>query len=225
VLAADAGSAPWRALLTADRDLTLDGLELRRGSGGAAGRLVCVEGADLRAVGCLLAAPEGVAVVHRHGGELSLRDCHVEAGGVAVSVEVGERPACAVALERTEIDVHRIDGVGVSVWAREARRPTAVGLSLQGGAVAAGRAVALAAAPGEVRVTAEGVAFTARDGVLSCAGRADWRPATRWQGRGNRYRVGGWLRVDGAAAPVRGLDGWRAFWGDAEAGSVEEAAP
>jgi serine/threonine-protein kinase len=225
-LAAPAGASPWQALLSSDRDLTLDGLELRRTSGGPAGRLVCVERAALRLTDCRLTCPDGVAVVHRHGGALMLHSCRVEAGAAALSVEVGDQPECEIHLEGTEIEVRDPSGVGLSVWAAEARRRTTAAVHLEGATITAGRAVSLTAPPGAVRVTAVGNTFTFRDAVLGYAGSAGstpWR-ATTWDGRDNRYRGGGaWLAVDGRPGPVRGLDAWSALWGG-EAGSSESAA-
>jgi hypothetical protein len=221
-----AGGSPWEALLSADRDLTLEGLELRRTGGGPAGRLVCVERAALRLTDCRLACPDGLAVVCRHGGELTLRSCRVEAGAVALSVEVGERPDCAVRLENTEIEARATRGVGLSVWAAEARTPTTTAVCLENATLTAGRPLALTAPPGPVRFTALGSTFAFRDAVLGYAGRAEsppWR-STTWDGRDNRY-VGdaAWLAVDGAPAPVRGLAAWRALWGGDEPGSGESA--
>ena len=87
-----AAADPWQALLTTDRDLTLEGLELRLQpavGGGSTGRLICCERAALRLTDCRLSAPTGAGIVQRNGGELTLQACRIETGGTAVSVEVG----------------------------------------------------------------------------------------------------------------------------------------
>jgi serine/threonine protein kinase len=212
---------PWQALLAADRDLTLDGLELHRAGGDAAGRLVVVEGAMLRATDCRFVAA-GVAIVHRQGGRLELRCCRVEGGPVAVSVEVGEQPTCEVQLMDSVVAAKSPGGVGLSVWARDARRATDVTLRVEGGGVSATRAVALTTTPGRVRIIAEGATLAFRESVLSFSGApAAWRRTTSWQGRDNHFRgAGAWIRVEDEPLVVGDIASWRTFWGDAEPGSV-----
>ena len=221
---------PWQALLTTDRDLTLVGLDRRSppgAGGGAAGRLICCERAALRLTDCRLSAPGGAGVVYRNGTELTLEACRVETGGTAVSAEVGEQTTCKVRIANTTLEVRDPSAAGLALWAPGVRRPTAVEVELTGDTITAARATALTALPAGVRFTARGNDFFFRDVLLSCAGYADrdgWRRTTTWEGRDNRFHgSGAWLNIDGAAADVRSLAGWRALWGD-ETGSREEPA-
>ncbi len=222
---------PWQALLTTDRDLTLEGLDLRAPPGaghGAVGRLICCERAALLLTDCRLSAPGGAGVVYRNGGELTLRDCRVESGGTAVSVEVGEQKICKVRIIHTTLEVRDPSGAALALWAPEVRKPAAVDVELTGDAITAARATALTALPAGVRITANGDDFSFRDALLSCAGyagRDGWRRATTWDGRDNRYHSSGvWLNIDGAAADLRDLAAWRELWPGGEVGSQEQAA-
>ncbi len=217
---------PWQALLTTDGDLTLEGLDLRSPPG-MGGRLICCERAALRLTDCRLSAAGGAGVVYRNGGELTLRDCRIETGGTAVSVEVGDMTTCKVRITHTTLEVRDPSGAALALWAPEVRKPTAVEVELTGDAIAAARATALTALPA-VRITARDDDFTFRRALLSCAGYAGsdgWRRTTTWDGRENRYHGSGvWLSIDGAAADVRNLTAWRELWRGGEAGSQEQAA-
>ena len=219
---------PWQALLTTDRDLILDGLDLRLQPGvgaGSTGRLICCERAALRLTDCRLSAPTGAGIVHRNGGELTLQACRIETGGTALSVEVGAQTTCKVRIVKTTLAV---------------RDPSAAALALCGAAGESahgrrggtdGRHVDGGAGDGLDGPAGRRALHGARQRVLlprcafSCAGYADrdgWRRMTTWDGRDNRYHGSGvWLNIDGAAAEVRSLAGWRDLWGG-EAGSREE---
>ena len=97
-----------------------------------------------------------------------------------------------------------------------------VEVELTNDTIRAGRATALTAIPGSVRIRARRNHFTFRDSLLSCAGYADQQALTRttsWEGRDNRYHGSGtWLQLDGRATHIRGLAAWRGLWG-AEPGS------
>ena len=219
-------SDPWQALLTTDRDLTLQGLDLRtlpdRYGRSAGGRLIYCERANLRLIDCRLTAPDGAGVVQRNGGELSLTNCRVKTGGTALSVEVGGNKICQVRINNTLLDAHAPTAAGLALWAREIHQAATVEVELTNDTIRASRATALTAIPGIVRFKASGNHFFFRDGLLSCAGYADqeaWRRATTWEGRDNRYHGSGpWLQLDGRATAISGLAAWRALWG-AEAGS------
>ena len=228
VLQAAAPAAdPWEALLTTDRDLTLEGLDLHSPPG-SGGRLICCERAALRLTDCRLTAPGGAGVVYRNGGELSLRGCRVETFGAAISVEVGAQKTCKVRIADTLLDVRERGGAAVALWAPAVHVPTAVDLELTGDTVRAGRATALTGLPAGLRVAARGNDFYYGDSLLSCAGfcgRNAWKSGAIWEGRDNRYHgPGAWLTIDGAPAEVRNLDDWRGLWGGAEPGSREETA-
>ncbi len=112
-----AAADPWQALLTTDRDLTLEGLELRSLPGGAAGRLICSERGALRLTDCRLSAPAGAGIVVRNGSELTLQACRVETGGTAVSVEVGDQTTCKVRIVNTTLDGRDPSAAGLALWA------------------------------------------------------------------------------------------------------------
>jgi hypothetical protein len=147
-----------------------------------------------------------------------MKACRLEAGAVALSVEVGQGPPCRVHLEGNTCTVREAAGVVLSLWAAEVRRPTPVEVRLDGNTCAAGRIVALRALPASVRVTAGGNHFAFRAGVLSVDGYPapdGWRRTTAWQDRDNRYDgPGPWLRVEGRPASVHDLAGWRRLWGE-----------
>ena len=180
----------------------------------------------MRLTDCRLTAPGGAGVVHRNGGELSLRGCRVETDGAAVSVEIGDRKTCKVRIADTLLEVREPGGAAVALWAPAVRIPTAVDLELTGDTIRAGRATALTGLPAGLHITARGNDFYYRESLLSCAGYADrraWKRDATWEGRDNRYHgPGAWLTIDGATAGVRGLGDWRGLWGGAEPGSREE---
>jgi serine/threonine protein kinase len=224
-------SDPWQTLLTTDRDLTLQGLDLRslpnRSGRGTGGRLICCERANLFLADCRLSAPDGAGVVHRNGGELSLTGCRVETDGTAVSVEVGVQQTCRVRIVDTLLDARAPSSAGLALWAPAIGQPTTVEVELTNDTFRANRAIALTALPASLHVTARGNDFFFRDALLACAGYADrqaWRRTTTWEGRDNRYHGSGmWLTLDGRATEVNGLAAWRALWRDAESGSHTDA--
>jgi serine/threonine protein kinase len=213
---------PWQTLLTTDRDLTLQGLNLRSGRGGA-GRLIYCEHGDLHLTDCRLAAPEGAGVVHRNGGRLSLNGCRVDTGGTALSVEVGGNKTCQVRIVNSLLEAHAPTAAGLALWTREIQQAVTVDVELTNDTVRASRAVALTAIPGDVHVKASGDQFFFGEGVLCCAGYADrqaWKHTMTWEARDNRYHgAGSWLSFDGRATGVSGLAAWSALWGAAEPGS------
>ena len=180
-----AAADPWQAMLETDRDLTLEGLDLRAPAG-AGGRLICGERAALRLSDCRLYAPTGAGVVHRNGGELTLQSCRVETGGTAVSVEAGEQPTCRVRLVGTTLEASDPSAAALACGRREVRQLTAVDVELTGDTITAARTTALTALPVSMRITARDSEFFFRDALLSCAGYADregWQATTTWDGR------------------------------------------
>jgi eukaryotic-like serine/threonine-protein kinase len=217
---------PWSALLTTDRPLILIGLTLRGDEEGKAGHLVYAERADLGLMDCSLEAPRGnAAVVCRNGTEVLLRQCRMEAGSAAVSVEVGAAERCRVSLERCTIRTTRRAGAALSVWAPERRRATSVELSLERNAISADRVAAFTALPAPVAVAARDNDFSFREaliGFAGCKARDDWQRFIAWQGQNNRYQAAGpWIDVEGEPNPLRGLIAWRALWPGEESGSRE----
>jgi serine/threonine-protein kinase len=209
---------PWQALLATDRDLAVEGLDL----GGPAGArlegfVLCCDHASLHLTDCrVLGASTAAAVVVRNGAEVSLRDCRVEAGPLALSVEVGQKERCRVRLEDSTLTAEPTAGVALSLWASEVRRATPVELSLERGTLSAGRTLALQSLPGRLTVRATGTDFSFREALLSYAGVRSpdgWRRSTTWEGRDNRYHPAGpWMLVEGRPFAVRDASAWEELW-------------
>lgn len=214
--------AAWQALLSSDRPLALEGIDLRDDApGGGPAHLVCATGASLRLVGCRVTAPRRSApVVARGASRVELRDCRLMAGGLALCAEAGA--ACEVVLAGNAIEVGDAGAAAVSVWAGGQRTGPAR-VELEANEVRGARVLSLGDFTAGVTVTAGNNRFDFGEALLcvnGCGGPGGWRRAVAWRGEGNRYRgPGDWLRVDGRAAGARGLPGWQETWG-AEPGSA-----
>jgi hypothetical protein len=191
--------APWQALLHSDRDLSLEGLELRHSPGlaHAEGSLICCEGAALRLRDCRLKG-EGrhPTIVCRQGTEVSVNQCAIETVAGAIAVEVGQAAPCRVQLFGSRI---RAAGAALALWAPETSLPMRTELRLEGNTIAADRVVSVRALPGPLCVEASGNQLTFRDLFHFHAerGRGDWRRLTTWSGRDNRFDGGLQVRVEG----------------------------
>ena len=83
ILEWDGPPVAWQALLTTDRTLDLEGIELRRTSGSEPAQLLCATGAAVRMTNCRVTAPhQSAPIVARGVGRLELHDCHITAGGL-----------------------------------------------------------------------------------------------------------------------------------------------
>jgi hypothetical protein len=199
----------WEALLTGDRDLRLDGLDLCAPPEGEGRPLVCVEGGVLRLRDCRLRSPHRAPlVVLRRGAAAYLRDCRLDAEAVAVSAEVGGRP-CRLELKKCSLRVGADSGVALSLWSGEEEEAVGVEVELADNACSCGRVLALRAVPGPVRVRAAGNELNFREALISYDGYRDpaaARRGTSWQEGGNRHRPSGpWVRVNGRAVPGANL--------------------
>ena len=88
VLIFAAPPAAWQSLLTSDRPLALEGIELRLAPGVGPAHLLYASGASLRLAGCrVTAAGHSAPVVARGVGRVEVRDCHLLAGGLALCAE------------------------------------------------------------------------------------------------------------------------------------------
>jgi hypothetical protein len=217
------GDQPWQALLTTDRSLTIEGLELRRGAmritdvGSAAGPLICCQRADLRLKDCVLTGPgKSPLLVCRNSRELVLQGCRIEAGAIAVSVEVGQEASCRLELTSNVLLAQEESAVALSLWAPEVRQATPVELTMTRNTFTAGRVIALRALPAPLTVTAHDNTFTFHDGLLGCDAYPtpdSWRALTTWRGQDNRYHgAGAWLQLDGQATSVRDIPTWTRLW-------------
>jgi hypothetical protein len=225
----------WQPLLTTNRPLVLEGVELayevadETMAPNRAAYLIYSEQAPLRLTRCRLLAPRGCAlIVCRQARQLIVRDCALVAESVALSVEA-DAPPPEIQLIGNTIDIREADGAALSLWGTSSGPTGPARLHLENNTIRAGRVVALTALPRGVDMDARDNRFTFRQALLSVAGVGDtatWRQHTHWQGRNNRYESSAdWLAVEGQPGGVRGLAAWRAFWPAVEPGSVEAAAP
>jgi hypothetical protein len=200
--------AEWKALLTSDRPLALEGIELRRGPGGAPAHLLYATGGSLRLTGCRVTAEgHSAPVVARGVGRIEFRDCQFLAGGLALCAEVGPGAGCELALAGNRIEVSEKGAAAVSVWARE-RSVAPVSIDLTGNEVRAARVLSLSELSAGVTVTARDNRFDFREALLcvnGLGGPDGWRDAVKWQAQNNEYNgAADWLCVDGR--PVGGRD-------------------
>jgi hypothetical protein len=201
----DQGARTWEALLSTDRALVLEGLELHAPETVEPWPLVCVEGATLHMKDCSLSSAGrsgGPLVVLRCGAEVGLRGCQFDAPEQALSVQVGQRP-CRVALERCIVRARAPEGTALSLWASEEHDPATLEVNLERCELSAGRAIACRSLRAPARFTARDNEFTFRSALFSFDGYANKegpRSTTR-AGHDNRYRaLGPWLRLDGEPA-------------------------
>jgi serine/threonine-protein kinase len=210
VLTFAAPPTAWQALLTSDRPLALEGVELRRGPGGGPGHLLYVTGASLRLTGCRVTAEgHSAPVVARGGGRVEIRDCQFRVGGLALCAEVAPGSGCEVALCGNRVEVGEKGAAAVSVWARE-RSVAPVRIDLEGNEVRAARVLSLSELGEGVTITARDNRFDFDEALLCVNGFGDaWRRAVRWHGDGNPCRGrGGWLCVDGRRVATDELPDW-----------------
>jgi serine/threonine-protein kinase len=218
-------AAAWQALVSSDRPLALEGLDLHEAPGNEPAHLVRVAGGSLRLTGCRLTATRRSApVVARGAGRVELRDCQVRAGGLALCAEVVPGVPCEVVLSGNRIEVRDAGAAALSVWAG-GRHAEPTHIVMEANEVRAPRVLSLGQLSARVAVTARHNRFDFREALLCANGFAEpdgWRRAVTWHGQGNHYRgPGDWLCADGRPAGVRGLPAWQDIWG-AEPESAEE---
>jgi serine/threonine-protein kinase len=188
---------PWQAMIDTDRPLKVEGLDLelaensRTRQQSPTGSIIRCERAPLHLMDCRLkCAAGGVAIVARNVGEVVVRGCHIDAGSVGLSVEVGQGESCRVRMTDNRCMVRAETGATLSVWAPEVRQPTRVELHLIKNTLQAGRIAALRSLPASVRIVAHGNRFTYGQALMSFTGYADqgaWRAGTIWDGDDNVY--------------------------------------
>jgi serine/threonine protein kinase len=201
---------PWHALLTADRPLRLERLELTSTTGTP---LVSCERAALHLKDCrFLAGGQAVALVARGVPEVTIRGCRIEAGSVGLSVEVAQGRPCRVNVTDTHLTVRDESGVALSLWAPETCQPAPVELQLTGDTVEAGRVLATRYVLAPLTIQAERNRFHFRQALLSfngCEHRPDWRQTTVWNGQANDCRgPSSWVLVDGQPVAPELLPSW-----------------
>ncbi len=199
-----AADDPWQALFHTDRTLTLEGLEI---SSSTPSTLIRCEGASLYLRDCRLTGPaDGAAIIARNPAELHLERCRIDAGLMAVSLEVGRDPSCRLRVIESQISTRHPSGTALSLWAPEIRQPTTIDMELNGNTIQASQAVALRALPARLSIDARRNRFTYRSALLGFSGDADpdaWRRNTVWQGGENTYDgPAAWLTVEGRPVPL-----------------------
>src|SRR5262249_7019497 len=153
-----------QVLLTSDRTLAVEGLELHGDA--EAGPLVRCEGGALRLDGCLVTgARQDALVVCRGTRQLELHDCRVISRASAVCVEAGAR-GVEVRVTGTTLAV-KDHGAALEVRAAGSGRPGSVRLTLEGNTVRASRVASFHGLTGGVRVTAAANALSFREALLS----------------------------------------------------------
>ncbi len=219
-------------LISSDRMLTLEGLELRRDGFGIAPAptgpafLVTCDHAPLRLHACTLLVPNGSgAIVCRDPGNIELYHCTLVAYALAVFIEVGEEASCILDLTDNTIDITDPEGAALCfTGSQETCRSGPVRMRLEGNLVRTGRLVGFQRVSQPIDIQAHDNRFTFREALLSYREMLDphgWRKATTWRGRGNRYVGDDWIHVEGVPVGIRGLQEWQALWGSAEPGSSQ----
>jgi serine/threonine-protein kinase len=224
--------SPQQALITCDRALTIEGLDLvypaeaSSLSASPAGHLLWCEQSSICLRNCQVhASGRSAPIVCRRCSSVSLSNCQILAAASALWIEAGDDPENELTLSYCTIAVEMPDRAAVALWASEASRPGNWHLRLDRNRFHAGRVVALTSLPSLVEVTARNNEFTFRDALVAYAGATarDWHKSTVWHGQDNVFRsAGDWLSLDEHPAEVRGLDAWRRCWDDEEFGSSEE---
>jgi serine/threonine-protein kinase len=209
--------AAWQALISSDRALVLEGIELHETRGTEPAHLVRSTGAALRLVRCRLVAPGRTApVVARGAGQVELHECQVVAGGLALCAEAVPGVPFALRLSGNRIEVRDPGAAAVSVWANGPAEPAR--LELESNDIRAARVLSLGELGAGVAVSASDNSLRFHDALLCLNGFGEaegWRRAVTWHGRGNQYHGrGDWLCVDGKPAGASGLSAWQATWGN-----------
>jgi len=223
----------WQPMLTSDRSLALEGLELRRdGFGvsavpqGSAPVLVC-ERAPLRLLGCRIIVPRGSgAIVCRAPRTVEMTNCMLVAYALALFVEPDQASSCSIRLSGSSIDIANPEGAALCICAPPDKGHEGnVRLVLEGNVVRSGRLAGFQGLARGIDFEADGNEFTFHEALLSFRQipvRTRWQHIAAWRGRGNRYYgTADWVEVDGVPAGIHGLQNWQALWGSPEPDSLE----
>lgn len=211
VLVFAARPAAWQSLLTSDRPLALEGVELRLAPEVGPAHLLYTTGASLRLAACrVTAASHSAPIVTRGVGRVELRDCHLLVGALALCAEVRPGTECQVVMSGNEIEVRDSGAAAVSVWAGE-HNVGPVRIDMEANEVRGARILSLGDLRGGVTVTLRDNRFDFGEALLCVngfGGPDDWRRAVKWRGQGNQCRTaGGWLCVGGRPLSGRELSG------------------
>jgi hypothetical protein len=243
----------WQPLLTSDRALTLEGLDLCEQPGTTdpdkpkTTHLVYCEHAGLHLKSCRLLAPHSCAlVVCRRPPRLEIEDCRIVAHTAALCIEAGSNSGSEINLRGNRLAIQGTCGTALSLWETKTSLPSVVRLHIEDSRVQADRIITLTATTSEIEMNARGNQFEFNNALLACTGftkKGDalfapppshsrsqtWGekrcPFFRWHGENNRYHAtGNWFSVDGKSAGIQNLRAWSELWQSTEAGSSEGSA-
>jgi hypothetical protein len=224
-LAGNRSYPAWEPLLSTDRALTIDGLELlgKRDAPDTL-HLLYAERAPLRIVNCNLRAEYGRGlIVCRDTENVELKNCELKGDSALICVEVSDGRDTRMLLDGCKLATTDPRGAALSLWPVR-QGSGAVNLQLERNHIEAGRVLALGQGFNALAVECHGGTFVFHEALLSLAGPGApqaWRQVVHWQGSHNSYQSeADWLQFDGRAAAVSGLSAWRDFWRTAESGSV-----
>jgi serine/threonine-protein kinase len=218
----------WQAMLTTDRDLAIEGLELGTlagENGHATEHLIVSQDSTLLLKGCRLVSPHAAgSIVCRNPTAVHVERCQFQARHLPLFIEAGQGSLSDIRLQECKIEVAEQNGTALSVWAPEVRKPGTVHIRMEHNTLHAGRILAFTALPHRIELDAEHNDFTFREALLCYAdmGRPDsWRRLTSWRGHDNHYHgTCDWLSLDGVGFGIHDLSDWQTLWGRAESGSL-----
>ena len=222
----------WDALLSCDRDLTLQGLDLA-GPQDALAPIILGEGGRLRLVNCKLdQRGTSPAVSLRRGAGVEVERSEIWAHTQAIAVELDGARVCAVRLDRSRLEVHDTTGPALLLWCPEVDPQARADVRLSDCDIQTGRVIACRCVGGAVHLEADRNTLAFRQALVSFEGgkvRDDWRRVVSYQGRHNRHdTAGAWLWLEGRSGNVWSEEAWASLWpaglGGTAAGS-EIASP
>jgi serine/threonine-protein kinase len=215
-LKCDGPLAAWQALLSSDRPLALEGIELRQASGHEPAHLIYAEGASLRLVRCQITADHTAApIVVRRAERVELRDCQLQVAELALCAETAPNGPCTILLHGNTAEVRKAGSAAISVWARGQRREP-VHIEMEANQIHAPRILSLGELSGGVELKVRDNHFTFGEALLCLNGFGEpgrWRQAVSWRGQSNRYSAAGnWLCIDGRPAGAMELRPGQELW-------------
>jgi hypothetical protein len=160
----------FQSLLSTDRSLTLEGIDLSPGAARCdeGAHLICTEGAALTLRDCHIEAPRlSTALLVRSAPCVHLRECHIQVAALALCVEVNSRPECAIVIANSTLETTRMGAAAVSIWGTEVAGLTPVRLTLSGNQFVADRILAFRDLNGAVEVLAEDNRFAYREALFT----------------------------------------------------------
>ena len=185
---------PWLALLQTDRPLTLEGLELAHTADSSprpprsAAPLIRSVSASLALSDCrLIGHGDSAALVARNPHEVALRNCRIDTGSVALSIEVGQSDSVLLLLENTRCTVRDEEGAVLSLWAAEVRQATRVEMALRGNRFDCGCFASLRNLPSPATIDAQSNRFQCRKTLVRSFGE---HRSQVWRGANNSYHGG-----------------------------------